>query len=263
MAGDKDQLRSEEKKKKQYFKLVENKQYQEAEKVWHRLHQGTYIGDLVFGANDGIITTFAVVAGAAGALLSPGIIIILGLANLIADGFSMGASNFLSLRSQRDFVKLQRKKEEWEVKHFPEIEREEIRSILLHWGIPREHVEPATNAITRDEKRWVDLMMREELDLKEEEPGSPAQHGFATFLAFIIAGFFPLIPYLLPQVPNQFLLSSVVAGVAFFGVGAARSLVTAAPPLKAGLEMLLIGGLAAAVAFGIGFAIKTLFGIVV
>jgi len=263
MTDDTDQLRSEEKRKKQYFELVENKKYKEAEQVWHRLHRGTYIGDLVFGANDGIITTFAVVSGAAGALLSPGVIIILGLANLIADGFSMGASNFLSLRSERDFVKLQRKKEEWEVKHFPEIEREEVRDILRHWGVPREHVEPATNAITRDEKRWIDLMMREELDLKEEGPGSPAQHGFATFLAFVVAGFFPLIPYLLPQVPNQFLVSGVVAGCAFFGVGAARSLVTATAPLKAGLEMLLVGGFAAAVAFGIGFAVKTLFGIVV
>ena len=263
MAEKKNQLLLEEGKKKQYFQLIENKQYQEAEKVWHRLHQGTYIGDLVYGANDGIITTFAVVAGAAGALLSPGIIIILGLANLIADGFSMGASNFLSLRSQRDFVKLQRRKEEWEVKNFPEIEREEIRNILLNWGIPKEQVEPATNAITRDEKRWVDLMMREELDLKEEETGSPTQHGTATFFAFIVAGFFPLVPYLIPGLQNQFLISSIVAASAFFLVGAARSLVTAVPPLKAGLEMLLVGGLAAAVAFGIGFAVKTVFGIVV
>ncbi|MDZ4231700.1 MAG: VIT1/CCC1 transporter family protein [Candidatus Pacearchaeota archaeon] len=256
-------LQSEEQKKKQYFALVENKQYKEAEEVWHRLHQGTYIGDFVFGANDGIITTFAVVAGAAGALLSPGIIIILGLATLLADGFSMGASNFLSLRSERDFVRLQRRKEEWEVKNFPEIEREEIRRILRHWGDPREQVEPSTAAITRDEKRWIDLMMREELDLREDEPGSPFQHGLATFAAFIAAGFLPLIPYFLPQVSNPFLVSSAVAGLAFFAVGASRSLVTAAPPMKAGLEMLLVGGFAAAVAFGIGFAVKTVFGIAV
>jgi len=258
-----EQLLAEEKKKKQYFELAQNKNYKEAEAVWHRLHQGTYIGDLVYGANDGIITTFAVVSGAAGALLSPGVVIILGLANLLADGFSMGASNLLSLRSERDFVKLQRKKEEWEAEQFPEIEREEIRSILRSWGVAKEQVEPATASITRDRKRWVDLMMREELNLKEEEPGSPLQHGSATFFAFIAAGFLPLVPYLIPQLPSQFLISSVVAGFAFFGVGAARSLVTAASPVKAGLEMLLVGGVASGVAFGIGFAVKTLFGIVV
>jgi vacuolar iron transporter family protein len=263
MAQDKDRFLAEEKKKKQYFELVENKKYKEAEQVWHRLHQGTYIGDFVFGANDGIITTFAVVAGAAGALLSPGVIIILGLANLIADGFSMGASSFLSLRSQRDFVKLQRKKEEWEVEHFPEIEREEIRNILRHWGVAQEYVESSASAITKDKKRWIDLMMREELDLREQEPGSPLQHGAATFLAFIAAGFLPLIPYLIFQLPNQFMVSSVVAGLAFFGVGAARSFLTATSPVKAGLEMLVVGGFAAAVAFAVGFAIKTMFGIIV
>lgn len=259
----KGQLLSEEEKKKQYFALVENKQYKEAEEVWHRLHQGTYIGDLVYGANDGIVTTFAVVAGAAGAVLSPGIIIILGLANLIADGFSMGASNFLSLRSRRDFVRLQRKKEEWEVKEFPEIEREEIRRILRQWGLTKEQVEPATNSITKDKKLWIDLMMREELDLKETEQGSPFQHGLVTFLAFLAAGSLPLIPYFLSQLQSQFLVSSILALLAFFLIGAARSLVTAAVPWKAGLEMLLVGGIASGVAFVVGFAVKTIFGIVV
>lgn len=256
-------LKQEEERKNQYFRLVENKQYQEAERVWHRLHQGTYIGDFVFGANDGIITTFAVVAGAAGALLSPGIIVILGLANLLADGFSMGASNFLSLRSQKDFVRLQRQKEAWEVENFPEIEREEVRRILRHWGLPKENIESSTSEITRDKKRWIDLMMREELDLKEGETGTPAQHGTATFVAFVAAGFLPLVPYFLPGLPNQFLFSSIVAGLAFFGVGASRTFVTAGTPVKAGLEMLLVGGFAAAVAYAIGFGVKTLFGIVV
>lgn len=259
-----DSLREETDKKKRYFALVENRRYREAEDVLHRLHEGTYLPDFVYGANDGIVTTFAVVAGAAGASLSPGVIIILGLANLLADGFSMGASNFLSLRSEREFVAMQRKKEEWEVDNFPAIETEEIREILRKWGLPPDTVEPATSAIVQDRKRWIDLMMREELDLREEEAARPLNHGAATFAAFVVAGFIPLFPYLFGVTASQQLVvSSVAAGLAFFGVGAARTLITGGNALKAGMEVLLIGGLAAGVAYSIGWAVKTIFGIVV
>ncbi len=254
--------RREEGKKKRYLELVENKKYREAEAAWHRAHQGTYIGDLIYGANDGIVTTFAVVAGAAGAVLSPEVIIILGLANLVADGFSMGASNFLSLRSQREFRDMQRAREEWETKHFPEIEKEEVREILRRWGLGKEQIEPATNAITEDKKRWVDLMMREELNLIEEEAASPLRHGIVTFGAFVGAGSIPLIPYFFGMGTDiQFYASSFFAALSFFGVGAARTLVTGGNPLKAGTEILCIGGFAAVVAYGIGWAVKTLIGI--
>lgn len=257
-------LKREEKKKEKYFQLVENRKYKEAEETLHRLQRGTYIGDLVYGANDGIVTTFAVVAGATGALLSPGIIIILGIANLIADGFSMGASSFLALRSERAFVRMQRKKEEWEVEQFPEIEREEIRVILKRWGVSENEIEPATRSITKDKKRWVDLMMREELDLKEGEAGSAKNHGFVTFGAFVVAGSLPLVPYLFPGAASQqFLFSAVLAALAFFGVGAARTLITDENALKGGAEILLVGGVAAVAAFGIGWFVKTVFDIVI
>lgn len=256
-------LQKEEQRKRQYLSLIQNKRYKEAEEVWHRLHEGTYIGDFVYGANDGIVTTFAVVAAAAGAVLSPGVVIILGLANLLADGFSMGASNFLSLRSKREFVRFQRTREEWEVDKFPEIEREEIRNILLRWGIPQEFVESSTLAITKDKKRWVDLMMKEELDLQEQEKASPPKHGLATFGAFVVAGFIPLLPYLfVPLGQIQFLLSAALAALTFFVVGAARTLVTGANPMKAGIEILFVGGLASAVAYEVGWGVKTMFGII-
>lgn len=258
------ELQREEEKKKQYLALSENKKYREAEQVWHRLHGGTYIGDLVYGASDGIVTTFAVVAGVVGASLAPGIVIILGLANLFADGFSMGASNLLSLRAKKEFANFQRKKEEWEVENFPEIEREEVRNIMKHWGVPGDLVEGATNAITRDKKKWVDLMMKEELDFEEEPDASPMSHGIATFLAFVVAGSIPLIPYLFPFVPSsfQFIVSAILAGFTFFAVGAARSLITTESSFKAGFEVLLVGGLASLVAFGLGWTIKTTFGII-
>lgn len=247
------------------MRAIENKEYQSAEDVWHRLKAGTYIGDFVYGANDGIITTFAVVAGATGAALSPGIIIILGLANLVADGFSMAASSFLSRTSERDFWKAQRKREEWEVKEFPEIEKQEIREILQKWGVAKERIEPATQDIIKDKDRWISLMMREELDLREIDSASPVKHGIATFFAFVIAGFMPLLPYMFFGISPHFQFPVAVAatGISLFSVGAARTLVTTESFLKSGLEMLLVGGLASALAFTIGWAVKTFVGVVI
>jgi len=169
-----------------------------------RFRQGAYIGDFVYGANDGIVTTFAVVAGAAGALLSPGVIIILGFANLLADGFSMGASNALAIRAEH------------------------------------------------------------ELEKKKRDLVTPFQHGLVTFVAFLVAGLMPLLPYLFNlSAAHQFFVSSVLAAIAFFGVGAARTLITKGNALKAGLEVLVIGGIAAIVAYGMGWGIKTVFGIVI
>lgn len=259
-----DIFQSEETRKKRYAALVKEGKFKEAEEVLHRLHRGTYIADFVYGANDGIVTTFAVVAGATGALLSPGIIIILGIANLIADGFSMGASSFLSLRSEKAFVSMQRRKEEWEVENFPEIELRETEGILRKWNVPEFAVGPAVKAIAQDKKRWVDWLMREELGLREEGPGSPFSHGLATFAAFLVAGIIPLVPYIFQTAPeSQFLFSAVLAGAAFFGVGAARTLVTDESAIKGGLEILFIGGLAAVVAYSVGWFIKSIFGIVI
>jgi len=250
-------FQTEAQRKKEYIRLVKEERYREANEVWHKLHHGIYIGDFVYGANDGIITTFAVVAGAAGALLPGGVVIILGLANLVADAFSMGASNFLSLRSQRDFVKMQRGREEWEIENYPQVEKQETREIMRHWGFSKDMVEPAVTAISSDKQRWASFLMREELDLQENDSASPTSHGIATFGAFIVAGALPLLPYFFAIDPQQqFLISGILAAVTFFVVGAARTLINEGNILKAGFEMLLVGGIAAAVAYGIGLGIK-------
>lgn len=257
--------KEELKRRQEYLRAMENKQYLHAEEVWHRIRQGTYIGDFVYGANDGIITTFAVVAGATGAALSPGVVIILGLANLVADGISMGASNFLSKISERDFYHCQQKKEAWEVENFPEIEKEEVREILRKWGLRKELVEPVLQDIIKDKERWIDLMMREELDLHESASATPTKHGIATFFAFVIAGAIPLMPYLIFTIPVslQFPVALAGTGLALFVVGAARTLITAEFWLKSGLEMLLVGGTAASVAYLIGWALRTFMGIAI
>jgi VIT1/CCC1 family predicted Fe2+/Mn2+ transporter len=181
---------------------------------FEKFKKGVYIGDFVYGANDGIVTTFAVVAGATGAFLPQGVIIILGLANLFADGFSMGASNYLALRSQKA-----------------------LRDVR------------GGNGVSDTDGNTSHLV----------------QHGVITFFAFVIAGSIPLLPYLfsMSNPRTAFLLSGVLAALTFWFVGAARTLLTGGNPWKAGMEILMIGGLASGVAFVIGWAVKTSFGIII
>ena len=230
--------------------------------AFHRRENGRYLADLVYGANDGIITTFAVVSGAAGATLAPHIVVILGITNLIADGFSMGASSFLSLRSRRSFEAAQRAIEEREVREEPGEERHEVASIVRSWGLADREAEIVVTAITKDEKGWVDFMMREELGIHLIGDGPPLRHGFTTGIAFVGAGILPLVPYLFGVAPeDRFFVSIVATAGALFVVGSLRSLVTAAPWYRSGLEMLVVGGLAAAVAYGLGAVLAGALGI--
>ena len=160
-----------------------------------------YIKDLVYGANDGIITTFAVVSGVAGAELEPRIVVILGFANLLADGFSMGASNFLAIRSEED--------------------------------------------------------VRQASGLGVQEP-FPARHSLATFLAFVVAGVVPLISYVVALDAPRFPMAVALTLATLFAVGSARSLVTDRPWWRNGLEMLVVGSAAAALAYGVGDFIEGL-----
>ena len=199
--------------------LSKNPEYRKQEAAYHRHTAGKYIGDLIYGANDGIITTFAVVAGAAGAHLSATVIIILGFANLLADGLSMGASNYLGGKSEQDYAKSQRQKESWEIEHLRELEVDEIREIYASKGFSGKDLNRAVEIVTSNKQVWLDTMMREELDIIEDATDDPQKHGLATFLAFLIAGLIPLIPYLLPNFINSFIISSIVGALTLFLVG--------------------------------------------
>lgn len=236
--------------------LDENAQYRKHEGMYHRHTAGKYIGDFIYGANDGIITTFAVIAGSFGASLAPIVIIVLGFANLLADGISMGASNFLGRKSEQEYAGAQRQKEEWEIEHLREIEIEEIREIYERKGFAGKDLERAVEIITSDRKVWLDTMMRDELNIIEETDNGPVRHGLASFSSFVVAGLFPLLPYLIPNVPNPFLLSILVGGITLFIIGGLRSLVTTVSWLKGGLEVLAIGSSAAFAAFMVGKIIE-------
>lgn len=163
------------------------------------LEKATLLKDAVFGANDGIVTTFAVVAGSQGAKIAPEIVVILGLANLFADGISMASGNYLGMQSEVDYQKQRNQKS-------------------IHAG------------------------------------HGPARHAATTFISFVLAGFLPLIPFFI-NIANKFYLSAIFVGLSLFLVGSLRSIYTKKRWILGGLEMLLIGGLAAFIAYFVGYGV--------
>lgn len=217
-----------------------------------------YIRDWIYGGIDGAVTTFAVVSGVAGAELSPLIVLILGFANLVADGFSMAASNFLGTRAEIDDYRRLEAIEYRHIKLHPEGEREEIRQIYSEKGFEGEELEKAVELITADKDRWVRTMLTEEYGLPAEIR-SPWKAAFSTFTAFCICGLVPLLPYLL-SIRNPFAVSSVLTGATFFLIGSVKSRWSTASWLRSGAETFAVGALAAALAYAAGVLLKDLAG---
>jgi len=228
--------------------------YSRLEEVFHKRETGQYLSDIILGANDGIITTFVVVAGASGASLAPLVILVVGFANVLGDAVSMGFGNYLGQKSEADYNRSQRRKEYWEVEKFPEIERWEIEEVFKKWGFKGDDLERAVEIVTSDKDVWVEVMMREELGIIEESVSQPFKRGLATFLAFVLVGSVPLIPFLIPPLASSAaIISSFVAAGELFIIGALRKLVYPVNWLKAGLEMLLVGALAGGIAYTVGY----------
>lgn len=228
----------------------------------HHHDNGIYLKDLVYGAIDGTVTTFAVVAGVAGASLSPTIVLILGFANLFADGFSMAISNYLSIKADRAYAERARKREMWEVENTPDEEREEIREILSKKGFTGEQLDTAVGVITSNKQHWIDTMMHEELGILIGN-NDPKKHALATFLSFVGIGFIPLLAYVLSYFfpffsENTFAISALLTSGTFFLVGAAKTFFTKQNWAISGFRTFFIGGLAAVVAYVVGAFIKTL-----
>jgi vacuolar iron transporter family protein len=214
-----------------------------------------YLPEMVYGSIDGIVTTFAVVAGSAGAHLSISVVLILGLANLIADGLSMSIGSYLSKKSEQDNYNKHLKIEAWEIENLPDVERKEIEDIFRAKGFEGNELEIVVNRITADKQVWLDTMMKDELGLTLENK-SPFKAGLSTLLAFIIAGAVPLVVYVLAYSGNisldPFLLSSVVTGLTFILIGYIKTYVTRSGLLRSISETLLLGAAAAAAAYFLG-----------
>lgn len=224
--------------------------------------EGKYIKSVVYGGLDGIITTFAVVAGVAGASLSTAIVLILGFANLIADGISMAIGDFLSTKAEQEYHKAERKREAWEVENYPEGEKKEMIELYMDKGLSKEDSNKLVSILSKNKKAWLDVMMVEELGIIESDE-SPLKNAIATFLSFGIFGFVPLFAYVIVKLfpfigLNTFLTASVLTGVTLFVLGALKVKITGKNWFKSGIEMLVVGGIAAAAAYGIGYLLAGL-----
>jgi VIT1/CCC1 family predicted Fe2+/Mn2+ transporter len=220
----------------------------------NRKDKKSYVSDWILGGIDGAVTTFAIVAGVIGAALESQIIIILGLANLLADGFSMAASNYSAVKSDVDDIERLWTMEEQHIRDVPDGEREEIRQIMMAKGLTGDALEQAVVAITADKNTWIETMLVEEFGVL---PGSrdPLRAGLATFGAFLLCGAVPLVPYVF-DVPSPFTWAIAATAVVFFVIGAAKSLWALAPWYRSGLETLVIGLAAAGCAYGVGYWLK-------
>ncbi len=220
-----------------------------------------YIGEFVYGGIDGSVTTFAVVAGAAGASLDSSVIIILGFANLFADGFAMSVGSYLSNKSQLESYEKHERIEYWEVDNLPEKEREEIREIYEAKGFEGELLEQVVDVITSDKDRWVDVMMKEELNMTKEEK-SPFMMGLMTFVSFLLVGLIPLIAYVWDytsdadmarqSAENLFGTSILLTSLAFVGIGWLKSYVNETSRIRSVLETLFLGAAAAVLSYFVG-----------
>lgn len=233
------------------------------ESAIHDTKHGRYIGDVVYGALDGIVTTFAIVSGVAGASLASGIVLILGFANLIADGLSMAVGNYLGTKSEMEYQQRERAREAWEIEHLPEAERQEVRHIYARKGFTGALLDQVVEVITQNKDHWLETMMLEELHIVPRDHNSPLKSAFMTFISFILAGFVPLMPYVMSYfVPAWTGYTEVIAVsftfMALFVVGALRVYVTGKTWWKSGMEMLLVGGIVSGVAYLIGYLLKGL-----
>ena len=229
-----------------------------------KLHQGSgflvfdkaYIGEFVYGGIDGAITTFAVVAGAAGAQAEIRWVLIFGFTNLIADGFSMSVGNYFSVKSERDNYDNHVKIEYWEIENLREKEIQEVREIYEAKGFKGELLEQVVEVITSNDDVWVDTMMKEELEMSKDDR-TPFKTAFATFMAFNLIGIIPLLAYIAAVFTNittsyLFPTSCLGTGIALLIVGYMRGSVAQTSKLNSMLQTVLLGGLAAFLAYFVG-----------
>ncbi len=221
-----------------------------------------FMKQIVYGGNDGIVTTFAIVAGFAGAgmegtaQIGTIAVLLFGIANLLADGTAMGLGEFLSARSEQDVYRATRAKELFEIKNNIEMERAEMYEILGKRGMNEEDAKQLTEVFERNPEFMADFMMQYEIGMSDPSDENPIMNGLATFIAFLIFGSVPLIPYFLLN-PNEttFYLSVFSTFAALVALGLLRWKVTNETMFRCVGETVLVGGICAIVAFGVGVII--------
>ncbi len=217
-----------------------------------------YLKEIVYGGTDGIMTTFAVVAGFSGAggnMTIPLVSVLLfGLANLFGDGVSMGLGNFLSIRADKDLYKTEKEKEQHEIAYSETMERAETEHILKSKGFGQKEATQITELYMKNHDYWTEFMMREELNMANPEDQNPVHSGIATFISFVIFGTIPLIPYIVRHndTAQLFRLSVLFTVIALVMLGYLRFRVTNESLIRSIGEVVILGSSAATIAYLVG-----------
>ena len=214
------------------------------------------IRDIVIGMSDGLTVPFALAAGLSGAVESTGIIITAGLAEVAAGAIAMGLGGYLAARTDVEHFVSERMREEREIEETPEVEAAEVAAVLRYYGLADDMADSVVNSIRADKKRWVDFMMRFELGLEEPDPKRARNSALTIAVSYIAGGMVPLTPYFFFHSVHSALIGSVVVTlVALLVFGYVKGRFTTTKPFRSAWQTVVVGGLAAAAAFGIAKAI--------
>ena len=228
------------------------------------MHQteGGFLKPLIFGGLDGILTSFAIVAGAAGGNMPIPVVIVLGFSNILADALAMGVGEFLSSKAENEWILNERAREKWEMDNYPEGEIREMIDIYVERGMTREDATKVIETMAKYTDFFVDVMMSEELALRVPEKDHKIEsmkEGVVMFVSFASFGSLPILGYVLipaffPSLGEDmlFVAACIVTGMVLFGMGCVKSIFSASHWLLCGLETLLLGGACATVAFTVG-----------
>jgi vacuolar iron transporter family protein len=213
---------------------------------------GNTVRDIVIGMADGLTVPFALAAGLTGAIASSHIVLTAGFAEIAAGSIAMGLGGYLAARSDAEHYFNERKREEEEIVTVPEVEVQEVQDIFKTYGLTQAESASVVEALRQRPKDWVDFMMRFELGLEKPEPGRALKSALTIALSYVVGGIIPLSAYLIFADAHRALNVSIAVTLAALLVfGAVKGRFTGAPMIRSGLQTVLIGGLAAAAAFGI------------
>jgi len=234
---------------------------------WHQ-SEGGLLQPVIFGGLDGILTSFAIVAGAAGGGLSVSAVLVLGFSNIFADALSMGVGEFLSSKANNEWILSERKREEWEMENYREGEIQEMIDIYVNKGLSPEDAKVVVETMAKYESFFVDVMMQQELELQVPEDNHVEQsmkEGFVMFCSFAFFGTAPLlgytiIPWFFPDLDSTVLFKCAcgVTGLVLFLLGSIKSNFSRSNWFLSGCETLILGGTCATVAYTIGFFVNGL-----
>lgn len=211
-----------------------------------------YVRDLILGFNDGVVSTYAVCAGVAGAAFSTTAIGVAGVAAAVAGALSMGLGEYLSTKSQSQYYRSEAQRERSHIRKYRDLEVQELREMLIEREYPAHVVEPLVEHLAADEDRFVDFMMREEFGVGKESDRSPVAAMAIVMASFVLGAALPVLPFFIVPAGSALAVASGLSLAGLFAAGATKGRLAGLGMVRSGGEMAVLGGLAAALTYGIG-----------